>query len=166
VRVERLHLLAAGAFLAAALMLYAVTHRAPARIGPNTMFTYDQRTFHATRAVTAAGVTLHDLVARTDGNDVEVNWYDSSLAPLAARSGVDASLIVDGQELASTLIGNDEGAGEQAPATLRWAGPLPAGVHRFRLTLTRVDSGVEVPYVAPGHLGVDSLVVSQEPGGG
>jgi hypothetical protein len=162
---KRITLLAAAAFVAAALMAYAVTYRPPTKIGPTTMVAYTQQVFGATRVVTASGFTLQSLTARTDGNNVEVTWYDSSLAQVAGRSGIYASLVVDDHEVASALSGSYAGVAEKGPDTLRWAGPLPAGIHRFQLTLTH-GRKADLPYVVPGLVGVDSLVVTQEPGGG
>lgn len=165
-RVARAHLVAAAAFLAAGLMAYAVTFRATRRTAPDTMLAFGQQTFRATRIVTTAGGTLHNLAAHTDGGVVKVNWYDSSLAPLGADSRVDATLLVDGQQIVSTVTGSVLGSAEKDPATLRWAGTLPDGTHHFQLMLTRIGAGVAVPYVPAGQIGVDSLVVSEQPGGG
>jgi hypothetical protein len=165
--VHRRRALGLAAFLlaAAGLMAYALTYRTPAGAKPNTLFASSQQTFDLTRTVATTGFVLHTLEFRTDGGDVEADWYDSSLASTGTRSGVYAVLMIDGDEIASALTGSYLGNPDKGPATLSWAGPLPAGEHRFVIELQRPTAPVDVPYVQPGQVGVDSLVITQEPGG-
>lgn len=151
-------------FAASALMAYAITYRGPAASLPPTLFAADQGTFYRTRTITSQqGTRLHSLRFVTYTGSVTVEWYDSALAGLKPQSGIYATLLIDGREIASSLTGSFFGASEIAPATLRWAGRLQAGPHAFVIELSRVDAGAEAPYVAPAGAGTDSLVISQEP---
>lgn len=152
--------------MAAGLLAYAITYRAPSRVKPNTIFAYDEQIFHSTRAVTNAGFQLHSIEFKTEGGDVAVEWYDSSLASVAAKSGIYTTLYIDGQHVVNALTGSYLGRADRGPGTLRWAGWLPAGDHRFQIELSRIDTVAEAPYVQRGHIGVDNLVITQESGDG
>lgn len=146
-------------------MAYALTYRAPSRARAYSAFAYDQSTFGSTRTIKQDGSRLHVLYFRSDGGGVEVNWYDSSMASLTPDAGVYIMLTIDQQPVVDALTGSYFGSTVSGPATLRWAGRLPAGEHRFEITMTSVGGGVEIPRVRSGQPGVDSLVVSQVPGG-
>lgn len=161
---NRVAALTTFAVVAGGLVAYALTYRPSAPRTPSTMFAYTQQAFSATRTVTRNGFPLHVLRFRSYGGVVQVDWYDSAVSSLAPGSGDYATLIIDQQPVADALTGSYYGPTVVAPATLRWAGSLPAGEHRFEIELSRVDQGVQIPLVRPGGRGVDSLSVTQEPG--
>jgi hypothetical protein len=155
---------AAFLFLSAGLLGYALTYRPPRRPRPYSMFLYDQRTFYASR-ITLSDLQLHLLDFDSDGGVVSVNWYDSSLSSRSRSqdSGIYVTLLIDGVDVADTLSGFYSGSA--GPATLTWAGRLPAGLHRFQIQVTGIPAaGAAVPLVQPGYIGTDNLSISQEPG--
>jgi hypothetical protein len=163
---DRPRLFAAFLLVAAGLMAYAITYQPPAAARPATRFAFDQQSFAATRTITTPSAALHRLVFRSDGGAVSVTWYDSSLASLRAGGGISATLTIDGRQIASGLTGSVRGPADHGPATLRWAGLLPAGRHTFALELSGIEAGAQAPYVAAGSVGVDSLLVTQQPADG
>lgn len=164
---DRLAVLGAFCLIAGGLLAYALVYRAPPRARANTMFAYDQQTFSKTRSISTSQIQLHSVAFRSEGGAIAVDWYDSSLIPIGARSPLYAVLTIDGQTVATSLVSSPAGLATGGPATLRWAGTLPAGLHRFQISLGHISAGgAEAPYVPAGRVGVDSLVLSQEPGTG
>jgi hypothetical protein len=75
-------------------MAYAITYQTPRRAKRAEPFSYDQQTFYATRIERVNGVVLHSRELVTDGNNVQVAWYDSSFATLKPVSGMYATLFM------------------------------------------------------------------------
>jgi hypothetical protein len=166
VRANQTRRIALAAFLAVGLMAYALTYRSPRPAQASARFAYHQDRFVATRNVSNSGFLLQTLQRRIGGGNVEVDWYDSSLASVTPKTGTYVTLYIDGQQVVSALSGSYFGSVSRGPATLRWAGWLPTGEHRFQVELSRVDGSTDAPYVRLGGVGVDNLVITQEPGGG
>jgi hypothetical protein len=157
---RRIIAIAIYGFIAGGLLAYSLTYRAPPRAHENTMFAYQQQTFVSTRTI-ATTRQVHSLEFWTSGGGIEVAWYDSALSSLAADAGIYATLYIDGQQITNTLTGADTGLADKQPGMLEWAGPLPAGRHRFAVDLIPLNGGAQAPYVSPDHVGVDNLVVTQ-----